>query len=78
MQGNVQKWGNSLAVRIPAFMATQLSLNSGDMIDIVVENKQILIRPKGYSLSEMLEQVTEANIPELEWNDFDIRGREEW
>jgi antitoxin MazE len=78
MQTNLQKWGNSLGVRIPSFITNQLSLHPGDSVDIVAENQQISIRPKKQSLAIMLDQITEENIHTLELEDSESRGREVW
>ncbi len=74
----VQKWGNSLGVRIPNFIINQLSLYPGDSVDIVVENQQISIRPRKASLKMMLAQITTENIPDQEWEKADIKGQEIW
>lgn len=78
MESNIQKWGNSLGVRIPAFIAAQLSLRSGDSVDIVMENEQISIKPRKYSLATMLKQITPENLNKLDHIDSDVVGREEW
>lgn len=78
MQTKIQKWGNSLGIRIPNFIANQLSLNSGDLVDITLEKEQISIRHKKQSLSIMLDQITEKNIHNSEWEDSDIKGQESW
>lgn len=78
MQTNLQKWGNSLGVRIPSFITSQLSLHPGDSVDIIAENQQISIRPRKNSLTMMLAQITEENIHDLEWDDSDVKGREVW
>ncbi|KQP17754.1 AbrB/MazE/SpoVT family DNA-binding domain-containing protein [Pseudorhodoferax sp. Leaf267] len=36
----VAKWGNSLAVRLPAAVVQALSLNEGDDIEIVVDDRR--------------------------------------
>ena len=78
MQTKIQKWGNSLGIRIPNFIANKLSLNSGDLVDITVEKEQISIRHKKQSLSITLDQITEKNIHNSEWEDSDIKGQESW
>jgi antitoxin MazE len=77
MQTNLQKWGNSLAIRIPSFITNQLSLHPGDSVDLIANNQQIHIIPKKHSLVKMLSQITEENIHDQEWSD-DIKGKEVW
>jgi antitoxin MazE len=62
----IQKWGNSLAVRIPSAVAEQVSIKQGTEIEIsIIEDGAIRIvpkkRPKKYSLNELLEQITPEN-----------------
>lgn len=78
MQTNIQKWGNSLGVRIPSFIINQLSLHPGDAVDIIVDNQQISIRPKKNSLALMLDQINKENIHNIEWENSDAKGKESW
>ena len=41
----VQKWGNSLAVRIPAAMAGQLEVRDGAEVELSVRNGELVVRP---------------------------------
>ena len=43
---SVQKWGNSLAVRIPARLAESLSIREGTQIDLECEAGAVVMRPK--------------------------------
>ena len=78
MQTNIQKWGNSLGVRIPVHMVQALSIHAGIAVDILMENKQIIIRPKKYSLHDLVDQITEENKHPLQYNDDEVVGLEEW
>jgi antitoxin MazE len=40
----VAKWGNSLAVRLPADIVRELGLKEGDQIDLVKDDGQVLVR----------------------------------
>jgi len=65
MKSTVQKWGNSLAIRIPKLFATEIDLFQGAEIDLVLFENKILINPikkKKCILDELLSQVTEENI----------------
>ena len=42
----IQKWGNSLAVRIPSTAARQLEVVAGTPVDIVTQDGAIVVRPK--------------------------------
>lgn len=65
MISRVLKWGNSLSVRLPNSFTKELNLNENSPINIIAENKKILISPiisKEYKLEEMIAQINEENI----------------
>jgi antitoxin MazE len=63
MQATIQKWGNSLGIRIPGFIAKDLSLKNGSSVEILEEDNRIIIQAsKKKTLKEILELVTEENI----------------
>lgn len=65
MRVRVQKWGNSLALRIPKSFATETKLNSGTEVDLSLEDGRLIITPlaePSYELTELLSQVTPENL----------------
>lgn len=80
MNTHVQRWGNSLAIRIPKAFAVQAGLEADDEIEIVVQEGQIILTPvktKSYSLDELLKNITPENRHD-EW-DMDVNvGNEAW
>ena len=77
MQTVVQKWGNSLGIRIPSIYAKEFELRNGSFVDISEEEGRIVIIPKKNSLDELLEKVAVANIHEPIETGISI-GNEEW
>jgi len=59
----VQKWGNSLAVRIPKELADKLNIEQGSDIEMKETNRGIEIIPKKRkpTLEELLSQITPEN-----------------
>lgn len=54
----IAKWGNSLAVRIPAAVAQALELKEGDDIEIIVaEPGTFAIRKRTKEINDFLEKV---------------------
>lgn len=54
----VAKWGNSLAVRIPAAVAQALELKEGDDIEIIIaEPGTFAIRKRTEEINDFLEKV---------------------
>ncbi|MGI8542372.1 MAG: AbrB/MazE/SpoVT family DNA-binding domain-containing protein [Aridibacter sp.] len=64
MKVQVQKWGNSLALRIPKSFAVETDISNGSTVEITIENGQINLRPvqKEETLEELLEGITEENL----------------
>jgi antitoxin MazE len=64
MVGNVAKWGNSLAVRIPQHLAKEIGLIDGAEVDLVAIDGNLTIKPtkqKQYSLNELIARITPEN-----------------
>lgn len=64
MVGNVAKWGNSLAVRIPQHLAKEIGLSDGAEVEIVAIDGNLTIVPrrqKQYSLDELIAGITPEN-----------------
>lgn len=52
----VAKWGNSLAVRLPAELVRELGLREGDQIDLVKDDGSVKVRrqPRAEEVLEAL------------------------
>ena len=80
MRVRVQKWGNSLALRIPKSFATETALDSGAEVDLTLEDGRLVVTPLSeprYSLSELLAEVTPQNL-HSEIDTGSSRGAEVW
>ena len=64
MKTKVQRWGNSLALRIPKPFAIEAGLDDGESVNISLEDGKIIIEKptSSYSLEELLDGVTSENI----------------
>jgi antitoxin MazE len=80
MRVRVQKWGNSLAIRIPKPFAAEAGVSQGGEVDLVVSRGRLVVAPLGaarYRLRELLAGVTASNRHREA--DFGGRvGREIW
>lgn len=76
----VQKWGNSLAIRIPQPVAKDLGLAEGSQVQIASSGSSATIKPvrfRGKTLEELLRKVTPGNLyDEFDWGE--PAGREIW
>lgn len=65
MLGKAQKWGNSLAIRIPKTVAEECGIEADSPVEILRENNLIIIRPlqkKKFSLDSLLATITKDNV----------------
>ena len=80
MRVQIQKWGNSLALRIPKAFAVESNVTSGTTVDVSIENGSIVVTPireTKYTLEELLEGITEENLHgEVDWGP--PVGKEVW
>lgn len=80
MKVQVQKWGNSLALRIPKSFALETSIKNGSTVDVAVESGRIVVKPiveEELSLNDLLNQITADNL-HTEINFGKPEGREIW
>ena len=64
MQARMQKWGNSLAVRIPKPIAEQARLREGDALEIEISPEgavQVRRAGKVPTLAQLVAQITPEN-----------------
>jgi len=67
MQARVQKWGNSLAVRIPKPVITETGLGENALVEVSSDGEVITIRRSVRipTLEELLAGITDENKHEL-------------
>jgi antitoxin MazE len=78
MRVQVQKWGNSLAIRIPKSFAKETKIEQGSVVDLSTVKGQLVAKPikePEYSLEELLAGVTEKNL-HAEFDTGDAVGQE--
>ncbi|MFP3975963.1 MAG: AbrB/MazE/SpoVT family DNA-binding domain-containing protein [Dehalococcoidia bacterium] len=64
MQSRVQKWGNSLALRIPKSFAREVGIERDVPVELSLEDGRIIIAPvekPAMTLDDLLSRVTEDN-----------------
>ena len=64
MHVQVQKWGNSLAFRIPRAFVHEADIAQGTTVDLGIKNGKLIITPlkKKISLRDILAKVDRSNI----------------
>jgi antitoxin MazE len=79
MKAKVQRWGNSLAIRIPKAYAADLRVEAGSVVDLDVVEAKLVVTPEADvpSLDALLAQVDPENVhPETDVGP--AVGREAW
>ncbi len=80
MKSRVQKWGNSLALRIPKLLAEEAGLHANTAVELSLVDGTLVVRPvvpQPLTLDELLREVTDENLPG-EWDTGSAVGREVW
>jgi antitoxin MazE len=79
MHIRVQKWGNSLAVRIPKPLAEDAKVEEGTVLNLAVSEGKVIATPvkKKQSLRQMLAKVSRKNL-HAEVESGAPVGREVW
>jgi len=80
MRKKINKWGNSLGLRIPKIIAAEVGLVEDSLVELTIVNGSIVIFPTSETpleLGAMLNQVTEESL-HAEVNTGPAIGREAW
>ena len=71
MKTEAQKWGNSLAIRIPSAFAREVGLSHGTEVDLQLKSGKLVIAPaikKRCCLRSLLARIQKSNLhSETEW-----------
>jgi antitoxin MazE len=65
MKTRIQKWGNSLALRIPKSFAAESQLEQGMLVDMSLHDGKLLVtplRPPTITLEDLLRGITPQNL----------------
>jgi antitoxin MazE len=78
MKTRVQKWGNSLALRIPKAFAAEAGFRANGAVELSVVDGALVVQPvtpEPPTLDELLRGITDDNIPD-EWDTGPAVGKE--
>lgn len=65
MKTTAQKWGNSLAIRVPKSVAVQVGLKAQDDLEIEVQDGNVVLKPhlrRVYRLEDLVKRITPQNL----------------
>jgi antitoxin MazE len=64
MKTLVQRWGNSLALRIPKAFAEEISVRAGDEVEMNVARGRLVVAPRpprDYHLADLVAEIRPGN-----------------
>lgn len=76
----MQRWGNSLALRIPKSFAREVGLQEDSPVELSLVKGKLIVRPvkeESPTLEELLRSVTDDNL-HGEWDTGPAVGKEVW
>jgi antitoxin MazE len=64
MQTKVQKWGNSLAIRLPPTLAREMGLSNQSIVELSWRDNQVILRPvkSSFTLEQLVAGITDDNL----------------
>jgi antitoxin MazE len=65
MRVEVQKWGNSAAIRVPAPALKDAGMQVGQSLELRVEDGKLVLEPATESLDELVARITPQNSHSL-------------
>jgi antitoxin MazE len=79
MVSKIQRWGNSLAIRIPKTLAKDMHISQGSDVELKQFDDKIIItsKQKKQNLKELLSKITKENI-HTEVKTHQVVGNENW
>ena len=80
MKVQIQRWGNSLALRIPKSFAVESKIGQGSVVEVSLDRGKIVVEPVAdteHALEELLAGVTKGNL-HAEVDAGDAVGKEVW
>ena len=80
MEARLQKWGNSLGIRIPKTLLNSLNLKEDDILDLDIEENKIIIMKQEHGRIDLAKRFKdyygENLAKDFSWDEK--RGKEIW
>lgn len=74
----MQKWGNSLGIRISKDIAGKLKIKTGAIINLEISNNHLILTPEISELELLLNNINDSNCHQEEFRDDATEGKELW
>lgn len=78
MRVELAKWGNSVAVRVPAGALADAGMRLGQAVEIRADAGRLVLEPAAEDLDELVSRITDENRHAGIWDEFTATGAEAW
>jgi antitoxin MazE len=78
MLAKIQKWGNSLGLRIPKQLVKYINLKEGSNVEVISSNKSLIITLNEDPLDSLLDEINPSNLHREQLIDDSNKGNESW
>jgi antitoxin MazE len=78
MHAQIQKWGNSLGIRIPKTIAKKLSFKEGAIVNLEISATHLVISSEMSELDILLNDISDENIHHEKFKHNKVVGKELW
>ena len=76
-RSRVERWGSSLAIRIPRLIAERCGVHEGSALEVIPSGDEVVLRKRRYNLADLVAQMRpEHEHPEQDWGASE--GDEVW
>jgi antitoxin MazE len=65
VRSRIQRWGNSLGLRIPRSVAEDVGVGVGSEVDLSIQDGDLIVKParrKAYRLDDLVRKVNKKNL----------------
>lgn len=76
MQAVINRWGNSIGIRIPIAAVKKLNLKENMTLDVKIEKDSIRLKKHSNPLEALCANITEENL-NID-DSFDVKRGKEW
>lgn len=78
MKAHIEKWGNSLGLRVPKNFANKMNIKKGSYVNIELQDNRLIISYEDTELDILVNQITDDNRHSEVFNDDNFVGKEVW
>lgn len=78
MKAQIEKWGNSLGIRVPKNFVNKMNLKKGSYVNMELQDNRLIISYEDTELDILINQITDNNRHSEVFNNDSFIGKEIW